>query len=423
MKSKYLLLAFAGAGLLATSCTKTKGEITMTYNKATAVYADLEEIRTLPLVTAVRSIEDPGKIYIGDNFLLIGEKEEGIHVFDNTNPNNPVAIAFLQLPMTREFYVDGNYIYAEGHYDFMKISMIDMYNPSIVSRVEYAFGEVNQNDQGQDIIGFNYQKVTETFELGSPEAQALENSTYLYYDYQQNLIPVSTVPSSFVGAGGTVKGTLNKITTLNDYAYVVGDNEVYVFSNDANSMAYVNRVHTMSSDIETIYPYEDYLYLGTQSSMELLSVSDPEYPENVSTYWHPTSCDPVMPTGSVAYVTLRSADNSGCSGDENTLDVLDMTNVTDPQPLNSVTMDSPYGIGLDGDYMWIGEGYNGLTLLDNSDRRNPVVIKTFTGVKAYDVIPNPYQANAIYVTGDNGMELYNVDYNSLTLTPVATINY
>ncbi len=423
MKTKYLLFAALGIGLLGTSCTKTKGEITMTYNKASAVYADLDEIRNTPLVASARSIQEPGKIYIGDNFLLIGEKEEGIHVFDNTNPNNPVALSFLQLPMTREFYVDGNFIYAEGHYDFMKIDMSDMYNPSLVNRVEYAFGEVHQNDRGEDIVGFTYETVTETFELGSPEAQALEENTYLYYDYQDNLVPVASVPSSFVGAGGDVKGTLNKITTLNNYAYVVGNDEIFVFSDQGNTMSYLNRIDVYTGDVETIYPYDNYLYLGTQSSMELFSTANPEAPSHVSEYWHPTSCDPVLPTGDVAYLTLRSADNSGCAGDENTLTVIDMTDIFHPEQLNSVVMDSPYGIGLDGDYLWIGEGNNGLTLLDNSNPHNPTILKTFTGVQAYDVIPNPYQANSIYVTGDNGMNVYSVDYNALTISPVTSIYY
>lgn len=422
MKPKHLLYIAAGIGLLSASCTKTKGEITMTYNKATAVYADLEEIRNVPLVGAAKAINSPGKIYIGDKFLLIGEKEEGIHVFDNTNPNNPVAISFLQLPMTREFYVDGDFIYAEGHYDFMKIDMADMYNPSMVSRVEYAFGESNKNDEGKDIIGFTYQTVTESFELGSPEAEALQHDTYLFYDYQENLIPVSSVPSSFVGAGGDVKGTLNKITTLNNYAYVLGSSEVFVFSDNGNSMSFANRVY-VTSDAETIYPYDNYLYVGSQSSMELLSTTNPEYPTHVSSYWHPTSCDPVLPHGDYAYVTLRTADNSGCEGDENTLDIIDMTDVFNPVPLNSVVMDSPYGLGMDGNYLWIGQGYNGLTLLDNSNPANPSIIKTFNGVKAFDVIPNPYQPNAIYVTGNNGMELYSVDYNALTLTPITGISY
>lgn len=422
MKSKHLLLAVAGIGLLAASCTKTKGEITMTYHKASAVYADLDEIRQTPLVTSPKAINDPGKIFIGDKFILIGEKEEGIHVYDNTNPNSPVAASFIQLPMTREFYVDGDYIYAEGHYDFIKISMVDLYNPSLVSRVEYAFGEPHQNDQGEEIIGFNYETVTETFELGSPEAQSLEESTYLYYDYQDNLLPVSSVPSSFVGAGGTVKGTMNKITTMNSYAYVVGNAEVFVFLDNTNQMQMVNRISTQSSEIETIYPYNDYLYLGAQSSMELLNTDNPEHPCHVSTYWHQTACDPVLPSGNVAYLTLRSADNSGCSGDDNTLEIIDMTNETEPSQLNSITMASPYGMGIDGNYLWVGQGSNGLTLLNNTDPTNPTVIKTFSNV-AYDVIPNPYQANAIYVTGDNGMELYTVDYNAQTLTSVATINY
>lgn len=423
MKTKHLLIAVAGVGLLATSCTKTKGEITMTYNKASAVYADLNEIRNVPLVASPTSINQPGKIYIGDDILLIGEKEEGIHVFDNTNPNNPVPISFLQLPMTREFYVDGNFIYAEGHYDFMKIDISDKYNPTLISRVEYAFGESRPNELGQDIIGFNYETVTETFELGSPEHEALQEGTDLYFDYAEDLIPVSTVPSSFVGASSDVKGTMNKITTLNNHAYVVGESEIFVFSDNGSNMSFLNRVHTQASGVETIYPYEDYLYIGTQSSMELLSTTDPENPTHISEYWHPTACDPVLPTGDIAYLTLRSADNSGCGGDENTLTVIDMTDVFDPEPLNSIVLDSPYGMGIDGNYLWVGEGNNGLTLLDNSIPSNPQVIKEFTGVTAYDVIPNPYQPNAIYVTGNNGMELYAVDYNALTLTPITSINY
>lgn len=423
MKGRHFILAVLGVGLLATSCNKTNGEITMTYNKASAVYANLDEIRQMPLVSPVRSINDPGKIYIGDHFILIGEKEEGIHVFDNTNPNAPVAIGFLQLPMTREFYVDGNYIYAEGHYDFLKVDLTDMYNPTLVSRVEYAFGEPHMNDNGDEIIGFTYDVVTETFELGSPEAQALEESTELYYDYQDNLIPVASVPSSFVGAGGDVKGTLNKITTMNDYAYVVGHSDIFVFTTSGQNLDFVNRITTESSDIETIYPYEDYLFLGTQSSMELLSTSNPENPSHVSVYWHPTSCDPVLPNGEVAYLTLRSADNSGCAGDDNTLEVIDMSNETEPTVLNSVVLDAPYGMGIDGNYLWVGQGNYGLSLFNNTDPSSPQLIKTFAGVNAYDVIPNPYVPNAIYITGNHGMELYNVDYSNHTISLATTINY
>lgn len=420
LSSVFAIGLTAAVGLSA--CVKNKGEITMTYSKASAVYGDLEVIRSTPLIAPARTIENPGKIFIGDQVILIGEEEKGIHVFDNSNPSNPVAISFLQLPMTREFYVSGDKLYAEGHYDFIKIDLIDIYNPKIIDRVEYAFGEGHKNDLGQEIIGFTFQTVTESIQLGSDKDKALKESTELYFDHKDQLIPVSSVPSSFSGLGEDVHGTLNKITTLNDYAYVVGAHKMYVFSDHGYQMESLNQVD-IAGDVETVYPYDNHLYVGTQSSMTLLSVSNPELPYEVSTYFHPTSCDPVLPNGDIAYLTLRSADNSGCAGDENTLTVIDMTNKSNPTELHTEVMNSPYGMTLDGNYLWVGEGSNGLTLFDNTNPAAPMPIKTFTNVLAYDVIATPAQPNRIYVTGAGGMEIYSVDYQQLTLSASGRINY
>lgn len=423
MKSLQILTLCSIAIFGICSCTKTKGEITMTYTKATAVYGNIEELRATPLVSSVKSIDHPGKIYIDDDVMLIGEKEEGIHVYDNSNSNSPEKINFIELPMNREFYVDGNMIYAESHYDFVKIDISDKYNPKLISRVEFAFGEDEPNDQGEHIIGFHYETVTESFELGSPEAEALEESTYLYYNYMDKLIPVSSVPSSFVSVSSDARGTLNKIATLDDYVYVVGDGRIYSFSNELDEMHFSNRVELYTSGIETIYPSNGSLYVGTQSSMMILDASNPATPYIKSSYWHPTSCDPVLPHGNIAYLTLRSADNSGCAGDDNTLTVIDVTDEYHPQQINTITMESPYGMGIDQQYLWVGEGSNGLTLFDNSVPASPQRIKTFSNVTVYDIIPNPNTTNTLYTTGDGGLNFYEVDYSNLTLTPIASIKY
>ena len=119
MKTKFLFLA-VGVAFIA-SCSKDRGKVTLTYNKGTAIYADLDQIRSSNIVENSRtSIEDPGKIFIGEDFVLIGEENEGIHVFNNTNPHNPTPVSFINLPYSKEFYVDGNHIYAEAHYDMVK---------------------------------------------------------------------------------------------------------------------------------------------------------------------------------------------------------------------------------------------------------------------------------------------------------------
>jgi len=214
-----LMLAFIP---LIQSCNKDKGTIEVTYNKATALYTNLDDLRSAPIHGTSRSIDNPGKIFIDNSLLLIGEELEGIHVFDNSNPSNPVNSGFITIPYAKEFYVENNILYVESHYDFMKIDISTPTAPVLLSRVENAFGDFMLNDQGQVLVGFKNEIVTEKFEVGSREMEILENSSVLYYDYANNLIPNSVVPSSFTGNSNSANGTINRIALLNNHVFVIG---------------------------------------------------------------------------------------------------------------------------------------------------------------------------------------------------------
>jgi hypothetical protein len=66
------LLYTIGISLLITSCVKMKGDISMTYQKATAIYGSLDSLRTLPLITEKQPIENPKSFFIGHNFIFSG---------------------------------------------------------------------------------------------------------------------------------------------------------------------------------------------------------------------------------------------------------------------------------------------------------------------------------------------------------------
>ena len=93
----FLLLSF----VLIQSCTKDIGTVETTYTKAIAIYGDLEEVRNTPLVSTAKEIENPGKIFVSNDFILVGEEGEGIHVIDNSDPINPVAVQFINIPGNR----------------------------------------------------------------------------------------------------------------------------------------------------------------------------------------------------------------------------------------------------------------------------------------------------------------------------------
>ena len=107
-KFKSLLFIFFCFSILFTSCYKDKGSVTMTYYKGAAIYGDIETLRSTPLLSSAKIVENPGKIFIGEDFILIGEEHKGIHVFDNSNPNSPVNVSFLDIPFSKEFFVEDN---------------------------------------------------------------------------------------------------------------------------------------------------------------------------------------------------------------------------------------------------------------------------------------------------------------------------
>jgi hypothetical protein len=412
----------AGVVMTITSCVKTKGDVTMTYTKADAIYGNIDDLRSTSLIGTPQNIVDPGKIYIGETFLLIGEEGKGIHIFDNTNPSAPIYSSFINIPFTKEFFVEKDIIYAESQYDMLKIDISDIHNPTLVHRLEYAFTDAITNDAGEVLLGFEYDIVTEEIEINSNKEVALRNSSYLYYDYHDNLIPVSSVPSSFAGSSEDVKGTLNKIALQNGYVYALGNTKLHKFE-DTPSTLIDKGDQFVSQDMETIYAEGDNLFIGTRSSMVIMDASNPENPNWVSEFSHETSCDPVYPQGDVAYLTLRSNGNEGCGGVDNTLTVFDISDLANPQPLNVIPMSSPYGMAMIDNKLYVGEGANGVTIFDATDKENLVQLSTDAAVQVFDIMEHPTMPNMIVTTGANGLNQYEWDATTQSLNFLSSINY
>jgi len=412
MRQHFLFLILAVAILQ--SCTKDLGTIDVTYTKATAIYGDLNAVRSTPLLDAPKEIDNPGKIFVSNNFLLIGEEEMGIHVIDNSDPNNPIPARFINIPGNREFYVKGNTLYAESYYDLVKIDLSDLQQPTLVSRLEYAFGEELKNDKGEVFVGFSFERVTESMKANDPIRQQPwgEQETY-YYDYAQRLIPPSSVPASFAGTSSEAIGSVNRIATVDEYVYVVSRSQLNTFRDNGQlELIASDQVHW---NMETIFPEGDRLFVGTRNSMEIFSIENRDQPQQVSSFFHATSCDPVYPDGDVAYVTLRTGDFSDCPGDVNALHVVDISNVQLPRQIQEITMASPYGLSLIGDRLYVGEGVNGIKVFDATDRSNLTLEKSDETVEAYDIIRHPNRTDMILIAGTNGLQQYKVEGGDLSL--------
>lgn len=93
-------------------------------------------------VGTARDMENPGKIYIKDNYIFINEKYRGIHIIDNTNPEMPENIAFIQIDGCIDMAMKNNILYADNAIDLIAIGIADDFSAvEVKSRTRNIFPE------------------------------------------------------------------------------------------------------------------------------------------------------------------------------------------------------------------------------------------------------------------------------------------
>ena len=174
---------------------------------------------------------------------------------------------------------------------------------------------------------------------------------------------------------------------------------------DELSKEYAGKVDIGQGDIETIYPYQDKLFIGSQTGMFIYSVANADNPVKLGTSTHIRACDPVIAEGNYAYVTLKGG--SSCGGFSNQLEVVDITNLMTPNRLKIYSMTGPTGLSKDGNNLLVCDGSNGLVIFNAA---NPLAMQQVGKVEniiPYDVIAT--NGLALVVAKDG---LYFVNYQN-----------
>lgn len=92
-------------------------------------------------------IVNSGKIYIKDHLLFVSEVRKGFHVFDNSDPENPVKIKFIAVPGSTDLAIRENVIYINQATDLIAASFnLSANSLSVTKRVENTFPELLSPD-------------------------------------------------------------------------------------------------------------------------------------------------------------------------------------------------------------------------------------------------------------------------------------
>jgi hypothetical protein len=96
------------------------------------VYASDEEVSIL--FEAARPLKKPGKIYAYGHYLLVNEKGEGIHFFDNTNPEDPQQLGFLRVYGNIDMAIRNNILFVDHIGDLVSLDISDPHTVHEISR-------------------------------------------------------------------------------------------------------------------------------------------------------------------------------------------------------------------------------------------------------------------------------------------------
>ncbi|PHI18805.1 hypothetical protein CEQ90_16250 [Lewinellaceae bacterium SD302] len=91
------------------------------------------------VATEPRAIEQLGKIYYKDPYIYATERGEGIHVVDNSNPENPTRVAFLQIIGNSDLAIRGNTLYANNVNDLVAIDISNLDSVTVNQRLSGVF--------------------------------------------------------------------------------------------------------------------------------------------------------------------------------------------------------------------------------------------------------------------------------------------
>ena len=408
---RYLLLFALIVSL--SSCLEDECEATRTFIEFESVFVQPEDFR-IDNITYIenRLLENPGKIYYYNNTLMVNEKYEGIHLYDNSDPTAPSYLGFISIPGNLDVSIKNNIMYADNYVDLITIDVSDLTDPKLLDRQEEVF---NMYELWDDLGYFVYVKETErTLEVGCNDPNFNNNwfwqNQVLFADAATsvdlgftniNASNESSASTSTTGQGGSFA----RFSVLDEHLYVLNDSELksYSLQNPEQPDA-LNTVHVDWGRIETLFPYGDYLFIGGTTGMHIYDRTNPDEPTFVSRFTHARACDPVFVQGDFAYVTLR--DGSFCESFTNQLDVVDISNIQNPQLRRSYDMTNPHGLAVVNDDLYICDGDAGLRVFDKKDLDNidDHQVAHIKDIHAYDIIP--LTKDHMIVVGDGGLYQY-----------------
>ena len=391
---KFLFIVLFGSSLLFSCMDEVKS--TYSFRTMMPVYLEMKDVRAKVIsIAPAQEIENPGKIYIYKDFLLINEPSKGIHIYDNKNPANPINLSFIPIEGNVDLAINSDILYADNYVDLLAFDLSNIRNIRLVKRVEDVFNHLYQHSTGK-IITFKDTVLT-------------SDSPRWEYDGMWTVRPGMSLTSNMSKAAQSygTGGSMARFTLMDGHLFAVDESTLRVFNVINPAEPKFLKPIELGWGIETIFPFDQKLFIGSNRGMHIYDASKPENPVRMAVYEHVLACDPVVVNEEHAFVTLRSG--NFCVNGVNELQVIDIRDPYQPKLKKAYPMLNPHGLGLAENYLYVAEGKHGLKSFNVSDvlAIDKNQLEFLQSMKSVDLIPGP---KSLIVIGPDGVCQY--DYSN-----------
>jgi hypothetical protein len=385
--------------LFVTGCVKDK--MTITYTLLKPVYKDRELVLANMKLNQPQPLRTTGKIYVYGQYIFLNELNKGVHVIDNSNPKNPEQIGFIDIPGNVDIAVKGNILLADFYTDLVAI---DISNPAQSKLVKVVPNVFQVNSFGIWNSASSSQVVVDWIRKDTTVA-----------DIPDNRMTLNCPNCSMAALGGDTRptavsipgmgGSMARFTIVGDYLYAVDRHFLRTISIQNAAAPEMVSEQNAGWDIETIYPMEDHLFLGSMTGLFIFNIAYPANPVPEGQFIHARGCDPVIAEGDYAFVTLRQGTNCGPTKDE--LLVINISDFFNPALVQTYDMHNPHGLSKSGNLLFVCDGNEGVKIYDATTPTDLKYVRSLKGMNTYDIIT--YNALALVVAEDG---LYQFDYSN-----------
>ena len=413
MKLKYFFLSLIFIGAL--SCDKNDDADYEFVQVATPQLMSKTAFRSSVNVITPKTIEEPGKIYVYQDYIFVDDVDSGIHIIDNSDPKSPKAIKFIQIPGNEDISVKDNFLYADSATDLVVFDISDINNVSIIERLEDVFNVYNYDipleAETVDYGKFDFDEdIIVGWTLTTERRKKVDNTIDIALD---DGVVLNAGAESTTGTGGS----LARFQIVDNYLYTVGNYEMAIFNIQNLAERVLSNTQYAGWNIETMFQAEGYLYLGSTNGMYIYNLVNPSSPEFVSDFTHWEGCDPVVVDGDYAYLTLRGGNL--CGQLESVLEVIDISDKTNPTLAARYELENPYGLGIKDNMLYVCDGTAGLKLFERETSADLKLVNSLKDIQAKDVIP---LEKSLIMIGGNTLYQYEYIENNIGLISSYMLN-